>query len=154
WPARPTSTCVAELRETVPNGSPGNGWAGSIPAGDTTTFVRRDGGSMIKTDPVPVPMDEHTTESPQSWRERQKAAAKKKAAAMWEDTKKSSRSIVYRNRRQLYPLAYTSATAAVGTTGALVAEYSDLAMPTVVMGTGAVALGAGYTALRKVGKKL
>lgn len=109
---------------------------------------------MIKTDPVPVPMDEHTTESPQGWRERQKAAAKKKASAMWEDTKKASRSIVYRNRRQLYPLAYTSATAAVGTTGALVAEYSDLAMPTVVMGTGAVALTAGYAALRKIGSKL
>src|SRR5690606_33186165 len=84
----------------------------------------------------------------------QKAAAKKKASAMWEDTKKASRSIVYRNRRQLYPLAYTSATAAVGTTGALVAEYSDLAMPTVVMGTGAVALTAGYAALRKIGSKL
>lgn len=111
---------------------------------------------MSKTATVPVPMDERTTDTPQKqrWTDRQKAAARQKAAELGQDAKKSAKSIVYRNRRQLYPLAYTSATAAVGTTGALVAEYSDLATPTVMMGTGAVALGAGYTALRKVGKKL
>ncbi|TLW89252.1 HTH domain-containing protein [Saccharomonospora piscinae] len=111
---------------------------------------------MSKTQAVSVPMDEHTTDTPQKqrWTDRQKAAARQKAAELGQDAKKSAKSLVYRNRRQLYPLAYTSATAALGTTGALVAEYSDLATPTVMMGTGAVALGAGYTALRKVGTKL
>lgn len=111
---------------------------------------------MSQTATVPVPMGEHTTDTPQKqrWTDRQKAAARQKAAELGQDAKKSAKSLVYRNRRQLYPLAYTSATAVLGTTGALVAEYSDLADPLVMMGTGAVALGAGYTALRKVGKKL
>ena len=98
---------------------------------------------------TPTVLVDGTNPTKQSFVERKKeqvkAAAKAKTTELASTAKAETKSLLWRNRRQLVPIKAAAAVAATGSTAAVLAEHTELAEGAAFGAAGLVAAGGAWT---------